>query len=275
MFGYSVYMMSLKKFAWRIATARLVLSYLNILKRVRSLDIRWDQKKGLYSVTSGRSQIYVARRARLQFFHAGIEARQELLTKEYSLNRIRFEQGDLIIDIGANIGEVSHFLAARHGVVPLAFEPDRREFLALMANIGPFGGRGWNELLWFERAIVEFFDGNDTGDSSIFAQKDGLMRELRSATTLDSLLDSAGYSNASVKFMKIEAEGAEPEILDGAKAALLRTEYVAVDVGPERGPKGETTLIPVYERLVALGFSAISFHHKRLVLLFHRDRMTA
>ncbi len=37
-----------------------------------------------------------------------------------------------------------------------------------------------------------------------------------------------------IKLIKIEAEGAEPEILQGALKLLKKTEFVSIDVSPER-----------------------------------------
>ena len=45
-----------------------------------------------------------------------------------------------------------------------------------------------------------------------------------------------------IKFFKLEAEGFEPEILNGSKDVLNRIEYIGVDGSPERGPKAETTI---------------------------------
>ena len=72
--------------------------------------------------------------------------------------------------------------------------------------------------------------------------------------------------------MKLEAEGAEPEIIMGAKQVLLRTKYITVDVGEERGVNEESTLPEVVNSLIPLGFKVIDVNLRRGVLLFKSTR---
>lgn len=234
------------------------------------LEVHWNGSDGFFRVRGDGDEILVARPSRVRYFQSGIVSREEQLIREYCLGKIPFRRGDLIVDIGANIGEVSRLLARRHGVTPLAIEPENREFAALEENLAAFGGRCWNTLLWSEPAELEFFDANDSGDSSIFEPRTGLRSELRQARTLDSVLADGGFGDSALQLIKVEAEGAEPEVLAGGQKALQRAQYVTVDAGPERGPNKETTLIPVYEMLQGLGFRAIDVYQKRLVVLFKR-----
>lgn len=236
----------------------------------KPLAVAWDPSVGLFRISADRDEISVARTTRVRLYKSGIRRREQQLSKEYLLDRIPFAAGDYMIDIGANIGEVSRLLAKRHGVVPLAFEPDRREFRALERNLTGFAGECWNELLWSAETELDFFDANDSGDSSVFAPRDGLGSEKRRAVRLDSLLKSSEYCDVKFRFVKIEAEGAEPEVLEGAVETLERSQFVAVDAGPERGHANESTLIPVYEFLRDKGFSAVDVYSRRLVVLFQR-----
>ena len=45
-----------------------------------------------------------------------------------------------------------------------------------------------------------------------------------------------------IKFFKIEAEGAEPEVLEGSKNSLKIIDYIGVDGSRERGKKEESTI---------------------------------
>lgn len=255
---------------------RLIRRFMLANRRWRlPLRVSWEPETGHFLIEADGDMIIVARPPRLRYFRTGIVSREEQLIREYCLAKVPITEGDLVVDVGANIGEVSRLLARRNGAVPIAIEPDGREFTALQRNLLPFRGRALHELLWSSVEDLRFFDDNDSGDSSIFAARDGLESEVRRTTTLDALLDSAGYSDASFRLLKLEAEGAEPEILDGAAATLARTEFVAVDAGPERGLNKETTLVPVYERLRARGFKAIDVYAKRLVVLFQQDGFAA
>jgi FkbM family methyltransferase len=186
------------------------------------------------------------------------------------LDRIPLDAGDHVIDVGANVGVVSRLLGLQHGVIPLAFEPEQREFVALQANLAAVNGHAWNVLLWSHQEQVEFHEANDSGDSSIFANERAAAAVTRSATTLDAVIGASSFADTTIKLLKLEAEGAEPEILAGATQTLERTEFVVADVGPERGADRATTLIPVYEHLHDAGFRAIDVQHRRLVMLFRR-----
>ncbi|MDE0409342.1 MAG: FkbM family methyltransferase [Alphaproteobacteria bacterium] len=55
---------------------------------------------------------------------------------------------------------------------------------------------------------------------------------LRHATTLDRIAEEYGIDGLA--FLKCDAEGAEPEALEGGQELLRRTARVAIDTGPER-----------------------------------------
>lgn len=65
-----------------------------------------------------------------------------------------------------------------------------------------------------------------------------------------------------IKILKIEGEGAEPDILQGAASILDRLEYICVDCGPERGLAKDSTL-PDFK-----GFQVQKVNNKRLTALF-------
>ena len=76
------------------------------------------------------------------------------------------------------------------------------------------------------------------------------------------------YGLGKVKLLKLEAEGAEPEILLGAGDALKQVEYISADLGPERGLSQETTAATVINFLLARDFRLVDVFAERLVFLF-------
>ena len=74
------------------------------------------------------------------------------------------------------------------------------------------------------------------------------------------------YKN--IKLLKIEAEGAEPEVLSGAIATLKNTEYISVDYGNERGKDGLSTVVEVVNILISNNFEFIGDSNLRKVGLF-------
>ena len=64
-----------------------------------------------------------------------------------------------------------------------------------------------------------------------------------------------------IKLIKIEAEGAEPEILQGALNILKKTQFVSIDVTPERysipGVVGKSTLLLCKKILIKNNFKLL------------------
>lgn len=239
------------------------------------IELGFDSDLHAFVVFGDGVRVVVARRSRLHFYLTGVCAREEQLVREYLLTRIPFEAGDRVIDVGANIGEVSWLLAHRYGVIPIAFEPEDREFRALEANLSGTEGSAHRALLWSHEAELSFHGANEDGDSSVFKPMNATSTQKRAATTLDAAIQQTAASEGPIRLLKLEAEGAEPEILEGAAQTLERVQFVAADVGPERGLEQETTIFPVYERLRASGFRAVAVQNRRLVVLFENARLTA
>ena len=57
-----------------------------------------------------------------------------------------------------------------------------------------------------------------------------------------------------VKLLKVDAEGAEFEVINGAKNLLSRIEFIAIDLGFEKGIKQESTAPPVFNFLFENAF---------------------
>ena len=264
--------LTLSDFVWKTADDALFVERFNLANHRWRLPVRleFSRSDDLFVVHSEDQSITVARRSRLPYYFRGCRFRENQLVDEYLLSRISFEKGDYAIDVGANIGEVSRLLHSRFGVTPIAFEPDMREFRALRANLVHSDGIALDHLLWSHASDLDFYDANDSGDSSVFPTPGAASVERRAATTLDASLSRAGLASVPIRLLKLEAEGAEPEILAGASDTLDRVQFVTADVGPERGISGETTLFPVIEILLEHGFRGIGAHTGRLVVLFER-----
>ncbi|HEX3655066.1 MAG TPA: FkbM family methyltransferase [Pirellulales bacterium] len=76
-----------------------------------------------------------------------------------------------------------------------------------------------------------------------------------STRRLDSISEQARLTN--IDLLKIDVQGAEHLVLDGAHDTLARTRLVWVEVSFRPLYAGSTTFAPLYERFDALGFSLI------------------
>lgn len=186
------------------------------------------------------------------------------LITSYCVDNVSLEEGDLIVDVGANIGEFSLAMAATcKNLKFVCVEPSKREFHALQKNMLEFNAQTLNVGAWNESSEMTLYIKSDTADSSLFefhGYKEKYSVKLEPLDKLFSELDN-------IKLLKIEAEGAEPEILLGAKETLKKVSYLTVDGGPERGFNQESTIEQVINILGA-DFKCIKLNLKRGTILF-------
>ena len=79
------------------------------------------------------------------------------------------------------------------------------------------------------------------------------------------------FISSNVKCLKLEAEGAEPEILQGLGEKLKFIEYITADVGFERGETEESTLAEVSNFLIKNNFKMVAIGKRRFCVLFKNN----
>jgi FkbM family methyltransferase len=219
---------------------------------------------------SNNLTLYLAQRTRLYLYFYGIQFRLDQIFTEYCLDNHPeiFEFPGWVIDIGANIGELSMSIMQRHSNQKfLIIEPSSREMSASKRNLNRDNVTFNSSALWKVNTTLKFYHANNTGDSSLLPKDLSALSELIEARTLDSIV--AELEIDQINLLKLEAEGAEPEILDGALKTLMKTKYVAADLGPERGPNELPTYSECKSKLEALGFKQVrSYEGGRETYLF-------
>jgi len=243
---------------------------LNMLNALRPRPHRLLPHSGqLYEVRTGDERIIACRRTRHRLYKKGVANRIESLAREYSLNCATVKPGGSFIDCGANVGELGFWAKAR-GMQYVAFEPEPLE--ARCIDLNHFSGKAETHrtALWHRWETLEFFSDPETADSSVFDT--GKARLVRPVEALP--LDEAGIdlSKSGTHILKLEAEGAEPEILDGAKQMLKALHYVAADCGYERGRKRQHTFVEVSNRLLPLGYRPVAANLRRGTVLYESSR---
>jgi FkbM family methyltransferase len=231
------------------------------------ISLSWDQENRVYICRDGDNEIRVTRKERVQRYFHGINFKlKRLAIDDYLLRSVPLAPDDLVIDCGANVGEIGKFLRETRGCRVVSIEPDPDEFRSLCAN-NP-NNQNYNVALWESDGELPFYRKNATGDSSLFAPPGDFSLAAVRTTTLAQLMSEAGI--ARVKLLKLEAEGAEPEILRGAKDRLEDIDYISADVGPERGIREDATAVPVINYLLSRGFELVDMTFDRVVCLFRR-----
>jgi len=234
------------------------------------ITVSYDADRKLYITHDGEDHAIAHSRRLSKLFH-GHHSRGRRLVYEYLLDRVAFEDGDWIIDVGANTGDLClAFRALEKKVNIEAFEPAPGEYAALSANLATSSSvinfRAHQLALWNERSEgLTFYMKSGSADSSLLPIEDADDIVTVPSARLDDLF--AGDTRR-FKLLKLEAEGVEPEILEGAESLLPRIDYIAADVGFERGSEQESTLPQVANFLVERGFEIVGFEYGRLTLLF-------
>ena len=220
----------------------------------------------IYTVSDSETQIKICRQGRYNRYKRGIKHGINALASDYHLDRLEGLDGGTFIDCGANVGELGIWAKSRN-MKYIAFEPEHLE--ADCCDQNTYGGRALTirKALWKETTTLEFFHKADTADSSAFSVHDYTSKTFIPATRLDDELDPTKLTHPII--FKLEAEGAEPEVLEGAENFLTLADYVTVDCGYERGEGQDHTFIEVNNILSSAGYRIVSAQFGvRVTLLF-------
>lgn len=213
------------------------------------VDVRLDEAPdGLFVLVEGR-RIAVPSPLRWKLYRKGWEARLDRLAREYGVGRFaRLGAESVVLDIGANAGEFAH-VCARYGARVFCFEPDPTVFACLQKNIAGLANvEAIGDVIWKEDGEIDFALAPERADSSVFA--DGPKVKKR-AVTIESFVRERRLSR--IDLLKCDAEGAEPEVLEGVGAAFPLIRVVALDTGAER--QGARTNVECAAILRANGFT--------------------
>jgi FkbM family methyltransferase len=177
------------------------------------------------------------------------------------------DPGDTVLDIGAHIGH--HTLLAAKAVGTdgrvFAFEASPQTFAALKANIllNQFANiEARNMAVCAQTGSINLFVASheQSGRNSLIESEGRRGIEVPS-TRLDDLLDKIPCS--TIKFIKIDVEGAEPEVLAGARELLARLPadvalLVEVQTGPADDSMGGQGIL---QFLMRQGFKAYAINN--------------
>lgn len=190
----------------------------------------------------------------------------EHLYDSYLLNNIDFNSQDLVIDCGANVGEL--FLSIKSNnpnIQYIGFEPDDQVFECLQLNTN---SKSSNICLSNESGEKNFFIDSLGANSSVYESEPGMDSMVVKVEKLENL-----YPDTEIKLLKIDAEGSELEVLEGSKKVLKNIDYISVDCGAEKGVNQDTTFVDVNNYLISNNFSLIGINQNRLICLYRNNRV--
>ena len=194
-------------------------------------------------------------------YRDGLVERKNILKKVYLLKNIVFEENDIIIDCGANNGDF--YLCFDKNINYIGIEPSPNVFKNLKHNV--HNQKLINKAAWHtDKKIHDFYVSDNFGDSSMIEISNFTKKIQVETCTLDNIISKEN----KIKLIKVDAEGAEPEVLFGLKENIEKVEYIVVDLGFERGIDQKSTLKKCVNYLLKNKFEIIDFRLERLVFMF-------
>lgn len=166
---------------------------------------------------------------KMDFAHSSVGTFQEVWLMDLYQKHHRIKKGDVVVDIGANIGAFS-VLAASRGARVFAYEPTPRSFRYLVENTRNYDVTRYNLAVADHGGTTTIFEssgsdeGNgpnpDTASSSSFTAK---------ATTLSAIIKDNAITRCDL--LKMDCEGCESAVLrgDGAKEAFQKVANIAME----------------------------------------------
>lgn len=242
----------------------------NILNRLvgRKHLFGYDHEKALFYLIEGSQKHHFGNLDRgFYLYKKGLQRRADKLYKSYLLNLIEFQQTDIVIDCGANYADL--WLSLRGKIAEknyITFEPGENEFLSICANAS--NATNNKKGLGNEDKLNKFYVNDADADSSFIEPLHFF--DVIDVETVTLMSYCKANKIKSIKLLKLEAEGYEPEILEGAKAVLPIIDYVAIDGGHERGVALEETFSFQTNFLTRNGFEMIGVNFEWGRALFKR-----
>ena len=248
------------RFAQRRVSPSLSCHLQNFFLTLHGSKLRYsfNYEKGLYVAKEGGVYRYFGDMDRgFDCYARSIMKRGRILAESYCLQNINFNADDIIIDCGANYGDLYISLCDRIKESNyIAIEPGPVEYRSLVSSLPD--AQVLNLGLSNTDGELEFYLCSKSGDSSIVEPKNYTEVIKVQVKTMDSLMKDLNLSKC--RLFKLEAEGWEPEILDGAHEFIKICDYIAVDGGRERGVAAEATLHTANNYLMRSGFEMIEIY---------------
>ena len=228
----------------------------------------FDKKLQLYvAAHNGKCRYFPDFKRGFRLYTFGIATRARTLAESYHIDQIKFDRDDVIVDCGANYGDLFTFLEEKLKQQNYyAVEPSPKEMRCLRLN---YPNAVHCEVALSDRnGTSKFFLNTRQADSSLVEPHYYSETITVETCRLDDLPSLEHIKK--IKLLKIEAEGFEPEILKGAIKTIQKTKYIAVDGGFERGTDKSETYTSAVNFLVSRNFELVSTNFQSLKALFKK-----
>jgi len=239
--------------------------FVNVRYKLKKLPdrVRYQKDIQLFKlILDDQERFFSVKFQNYNSYKNGALKRDQLLRREYLLDKVLIENDDFIIDCGANIGDFWYAVNHKNEISfnYFAFEPSKDEYKCLALNVTQ-NKTLFNLGLWDRKDELTFYISSKNADSSLIQPESFTKSVNLEVNRLDNIVKSK-----KIKLLKLEAEGAEMEVLKGSSNLLKDIKYITADLGLEND--GKSTLPEVTNYLLANGFEIVEFGYPRVVILF-------
>ena len=211
-------------------------------------------KNGFYylrDLKNGKSWLLPGLRAT---YHT-LNSYQDRITEQFFDNEyVEISQGDIVFEVGAYIGG-STFGVAQKAAHVYAIEASPRNVECLRHNMRDLANvTVIHKAAWNKSDTLEMEYGIAADDDSLLTPDKGSIGKTTEvpADTIANIADEVDVNH--IDFLKVEAEGVEPEVVEGILG--ISVDKVAVDCGPERD--GEPVIEEVSNKLEDLNYNVVN-----------------
>jgi FkbM family methyltransferase len=186
----------------------------------------------------------------------------------FELDRVRARKGDICIDCGANVGEVTEVLA-RRGATVYAFEPNPHAYAVLSERFADRPNvhcRGEGVYDREDELKLHLHESSDEDEvywstgSSLLASKGNVLEDKYVTVPVIDLSAFIRSLEQDVKILKIDVEGAECDILRKMidEGTLERCERVFVETHDHKMPELVEATDRLREEMRSRGFDHVN-----------------
>ena len=249
---------------------------------LRSNRVHFSQENNLWYVSQGNMKWFFARFQRSHRYKEGLERILIKVWDSYGLSNISLPRDKVyVIDVGCNVGEFGKLVQNNYKESEIiCIDAEAFELKCAYLNLGEYNKHPQshktifvNALLWKSNELVEFFSVPETADSSAIKPRENAPSTFMPATTLDKIYLDLGSPFPIIDILKLDVEGAEPEVFSGAEKLLKKVRYIATDLGPERGLSQERTFSEVDAFLRKHDFELVFTSSKKRETYIYRNTL--
>jgi FkbM family methyltransferase len=175
------------------------------------------------------------------------------------------QEGDVVLDIGANIGVFAHRAETRGASKVICFEPMTPTYKCLIKNAGPktltyknaVGGSFGNEKFFIHTDFTNTGGSTNTDQDHLSHDKDILYTENVFKIDINEIFESF----EKIDFLKIDIEGGEVEVLTNIKDEHLKSLRCLAAEFHNTYPEFKSFQNDFWNRMLGLGFNGFILYH--------------